>query len=42
MYKVKSELNQLIKENTDDEKLKMIPFVIHKYFEYPLYEITVK
>ena len=42
LYKVKSELNQLIKENTDDEKLKMIPFVIHTYFEYPLYEITVK
>ena len=35
MYKVKSELNQLIKKkNTYDEK--------HKYFEYPLYEITVK
>ena len=38
----KCELNQVIKDNTDDNKLKMIPIVIHKYFGYPLYEITVK
>ena len=42
MYKVKSELNQLIKKNTHDEILRMVPFVKHKYSEYPLYEITVR
>ena len=42
LYKEKCELNQVIKDNTDDEKLKMIPIVIHKYFGYPLYEITFK
>ena len=42
LYKEKCELNQVIKDNTDDNKLKMIPILIHKYFGYPLYEITVK
>ena len=42
MYKVKSELNKLIKENSDYEKLRIISFVKDKYFGYPLYEITVK
>ena len=42
LYKEKCELNQLIKENTNDKDLKMIPIVIHKYFGYPLHEITVK
>ena len=38
----KIRLNQIIKENTNDKKLKMIPIVIHKYFNYPVYEITVR
>ena len=42
LYKAKCELNKIIKENTNDEKLKMIPILIHKFFGYPLYEITVK
>ena len=42
LYKEKCELNQVIRENTDDEKSKMIPIVICKYFGYSLYEITVK
>ena len=42
LYKEKCELNQAIRENTDDKKFKMIPIVIHKYFRYPLYELTVK
>ena len=42
LYNEKWELNQVIKENTNDNKLKMIPIVIHKYFSYPLYEITVR
>ena len=42
LYKETCELNQVTKDNTNDNKLKMIPTVIHKYFEYPLYEITVK
>ena len=42
LYNEKCELNQVIKENTNDNKLKMIPIVIHKYFSYPLYEITVR
>ena len=42
LYKEKCELNQVIKKNTDDEKLKMIPIVTHKFFGYSLYEITVK
>ena len=42
LYKEKCELNQVIKKNTDDEKLKMIPIVTHKLFGYSLYEITVK
>ena len=42
LYKEKCELNQVIRENTDDKKFKMIPIVIHKYFRYPLYELTVK
>ena len=36
LYKEKCELNQVIKENTKDNELKMIPIVIHKYFGYPL------
>ena len=42
LYNEKCKLNQIIKENTNDEKLKMIPIVIHKYFNYPVYEITVR
>ena len=42
LYNEKCELNQVIKENTNDNKLKMIPIVIHKYFSHPLYEITVR
>ena len=42
LYKEKCELNQVIKDNTRDAKLKMIPIVIHKYFGYPMYEITVR
>ena len=42
LYKNKCELNQLIKENTNENELKMIPIVTHKYSGYPLYEITVK
>ena len=42
LYKEKCELKQVIRENTDDKRLKMIPIVIHKYFGYPLFEITVK
>ena len=42
LYIEKCELNQLIKENTNDNKLKMIPIAIHKYFSHPLYEITVR
>ena len=42
LYKEKCELNEVIKENTKDNELKMIPFVIHKYFGYPLYEISVR
>ena len=34
-------LTQIIKENTNDKKLEMIPIVIAKYFNYPVYEITV-
>ena len=42
LYKEKCELNQVIRENTDDKRLKMIPIVIHEYFGYPLFELTVK
>ena len=42
LYKEKCELNQVIKENTNENELRMISIVIHKYFGYPLYEITVK
>ena len=42
LYKEKCELNQVIKDNTSDTKLKMIPVVIHKHFGCPLYEITVR
>ena len=38
----KCELNKVIKENINDEKLKIIPIVIHKYFNYPVYEITIR
>ena len=38
----KCQLNQAIKENTNAKKLKMIQIVIHKYFNYPVYEITVR
>ena len=41
LYNDKCELNQVIKENTNDKELKMVPIVIHKYFGYPMYEITV-
>ena len=42
LYKEQCELNQVIKDNTSDTKLKMIPVVIHKHFGCPLYEITVR
>ena len=42
LYKEKCELNQEIKDHTNENELKMIPIVIHKYFGYPLYEISVK
>ena len=42
LFKEKCELNQVIKDYTDDDNLKMIPIVIYKYFEYPLYETTVR
>ena len=42
MYKEKCKLNQIIKDNTNENELRMIPFVIHKYFGYPLHEIAVK
>ena len=42
LYNEKRELNQVIKENTNDEKLKMIPIVISKYCGDPVYEITVR
>ena len=42
LYKEKCELNQVIKENTNENELRMISIVIHKYFGYPLYEIAVK
>ena len=38
----KHELNRAIKENTNENELKMMSVIIHKYFGYPLYEITVK
>ena len=41
LFNEKSELNQVMKENTFDEKLKMIPIVTSKYCGYPVYEITV-
>ena len=41
LYNDKCELNQVIKENTNDKELKMVPIVIHKYFGYPMYEITL-
>ena len=43
-YFEKCELNQVIKDNTNDtnDKLRMIPTVTHKCFGFPLYEITVK
>ena len=42
LYNEKCELNQVIKENANDKKLKMISIVIHKYFNYAVYEITVR
>ena len=42
LYNEKCELNQVIKENANDKKLKMIPIVISKYYGYPVYEITVR
>ena len=42
LYKEKCELNQEIKDHTNENELKMIPIVIHKYFGYLLYEISVK
>ena len=42
LYKEKCKLNQIIKDNTNENELRMIPFVIHKYFGYPLHEIAIK
>ena len=41
-YKEKCKLNQVIKENTNEDELRMISIAMHKYFGCPLYEITVK
>ena len=41
LYNEKYELDQVIKENTNDEKLNMIP-IIDEYFNSPIYEITVR
>ena len=41
LYNEKCELNRVIKENTNDKELKTVPIVIHKYFGYPMYEMTV-
>ena len=38
LYNEKCELNQVIKEND----LKMISIEIHKYVNYPVYEITMR
>ena len=42
LYNEKCELNQVIKENTNDKKFKMIRTVIHKYVNYPAYKITMR
>ena len=42
LYKEKCELNQIIKDNTSENELRIIWVVIHQYFGYPLYEIAVK
>ena len=42
LYNEKCELNQVIKENTNDKKFKMIRTVIHKYVNYPTYKITMR
>ena len=41
LYKEKCELNQVIKENTNDKELKMVPIVMQKHVGFPMYEITV-
>ena len=42
MYKEKCKLNQITKDNTNENELWMIPVVIRKYFGYPLHEIALK
>ena len=42
LYNEKCELSQVIKENTNDEKFKMILIVISKYCGDPVYEITMR
>ena len=42
LYKEKCKLNQVIKENINENELRMISIAIHKYFRCPLYEVTVK
>ena len=41
LYNEKCELNQVIKENTNDKKLKTISIEMHKCVNYPAYEITI-
>ena len=41
-YFEKCKLNQVIKDSTNDNKLRMIPIVTHKCFGFSLYESTVK
>ena len=41
LYEEKCELNQVIKENTNDKELKMVPIVMQKHVGFPMYEITV-
>ena len=42
LYKEKCKLNQVISDNTNNTKLRMMPIIIHSYFGYPAYEISVK
>ena len=42
MYQEKCELNQIIKDNANENELRIIWVVIHQDFGYPLYEIAVK
>ena len=39
---IKTKFSSLLQHFKNDKKLKMISIVIHKYFNYPVYEITVR